>query len=474
MYFTILKYALKTVKQANGYLNRNKDKLTESERSKKRKLDRYITLGILFVVVASCLFALSPFGALFPSSQTNQTTSSTQTKTVNGISSAAAQAAMNKLNDATMVRISGAASLTRYPDQTTNALSSAAVDEATGKQTYMHGAGQGGVALAAKNTSSNAATPNDASMTCQQAMQKVNSVHSGTSVPGVCGTGPDLFTNFDPGAKDDGWLFSIPLGLTSENANVTTFLNSMIWLALACLVPIIAYMGISYMTGRGQWQFANLLESIPRLLLAAVGVALAGVLADQLIIICNALCDGFMSMVNSVNTGANVTDLVMPSNEWVAWIAILMTIFILLSIAQALAPAAILGNTYGFIGAIVIIGVLNGLFIGLAPKWVATTLSMAVAAQTVMRVILVDLYIVLSPLAIVSAALPGQTGVKFARDWIMGFLSLLAAQFGVVVVIGIGMLILGQYNSEPHDDIVYEIIKWSILALILRTPSIFR
>jgi hypothetical protein len=101
---------------------------------------------------------------------------------------------------------------------------------------------------------------------------------------------------------------------------------------------------------------------------------------------------------------------------------------------------------------------------------------MALTALVIIRILLINVYIILSPLAVIAAGLPGHTGQNFTRQWIMGFLSLLAAQFAQVVALGVGMVVLTTYDNlymAAQGDMGELFIKYGILLLMLRVPTLF-
>ncbi|HTK08392.1 MAG TPA: hypothetical protein VL485_14575, partial [Ktedonobacteraceae bacterium] len=59
----------------------------------------------------------------------------------------------------------------------------------------------------------------------------------------------------------------------------------------------------------------------------------------------------------------------------------------------------------------------------------------------------------------------------FTREWIMGFLSLVASQVAQVVVLCLGLVLLSVVQVDP---LVTELIKYGTITLMLRVPSLFR
>lgn len=459
MSLSLLKYARKATKSCGSYLSKRKSQRTR-ERKTGKVSRRKRLLSLMFTVLNALgllILVLSAAG-----SRSGSTTGTSSAADIPALRQYTA--IVDQGNRLSALQDSANSVLTAYPDDRSSALSSAAIDEKTGNQSYMQDAGNGGVAA-----------PPD----------------SATSCPDLGGIAGDLskygkITDNTPCSNDvkgdlltgsGGWLYAIPVNLTTGNGAIDGVVTVLQALAEALLVLVIMTIGIRIMMGGGGgWSFGELLEILPRLIFSVIAVALCLVLAQELITCANAvtsLCQGAFS-----NTGISVqaTDIIMPLDHWAKYLQILMYCGSAILIAMAIAPLSILGSNFGAWIAAGLIGSAVGLMITRASSFCILGFSMAIAALVIVRILLINVYVILSPLAVIAAGLPGQTGQGFTRQWIMGFLSLLAAQVAQVVTLGVGMVVLDGYEhiyNAASDDMGSLFIKYGILILLLRVPTLF-
>lgn len=479
-----MKYALKAIKIANRYRLRKKAKKKLDSPLRRMSFSHRVTLFVAMIFVAVCLFAVTPDVNTWFSNKTQPAASSSSSIVSSLAGTDASSGAVAVIAQRTMtLRDSGAASLTMYPDKSTNILSSATVDEKTANLSYMRNTGKGGVTSTLSQNTSAANTPaTDPTTICQNEVSQISGMkYVGSNVnlkSSDCAANGDFLTG--TGTGKDGALFQVLPDLTYNNPTVKNLLGAMQLLAWSLLVPLIMLMGVSFMTGRGTFRFADLIESVPRLMLGVIGVVACLPVAQLAIDSVNALCAGFMDVLSSGGNGGNipvgsVISVVMPSNMWLMWILILNALGLALMIANVVAPLMILGNDFGAFISIAILVILYALVPILAPEFIKTSFAMLIAGQVVIRFILIDLYIVLSPIAVISIGLPGQIGVGFAREWIMGFLSLVVSQFAVVAVLGLGIAVQSYYSTTAKEsDMVLLIMQYAILGLVIRVPSLFK
>lgn len=173
-------------------------------------------------------------------------------------------------------------------------------------------------------------------------------------------------------------------------------------------------------------------------------------------------------------------DLLTGNGGWLYAIPLDLTILsystVAILIAIVIAPLSAFGFNYGGFIAALLIGSSTGLMIKNAASFCILGLTMALTALVIIRILLINVYIILSPLAVIAAGLPGHTGQGFARQWIMGFLALLTAQFAQVVTLGVGMVVLTAYDhtyAPAQGDMGGLFIKYGILILMVRVPTLF-
>ncbi len=485
----LLKLLLNAGKKAGRYLNKNRNNTSvQTRKSRKRKLYFYLAF-IAFFFVGFCLVALFAANNGGSNNEVSKAVSSYQQKSLSSLITTQAQASStavdNMLNKETTLRASANAALTAYPANSASTLSSSTVDTKTGLQSYMHAEGEGGIARStiANDTPPAPCKPNsstDFSAKGQDA-GKVPGSEDGGCDQQFSG---DLLTGYQGGGNGfsgNGLLFTYPSNYTvgdSQNPSVvSTLTETMQWIASLCLAPIIALIGFRVMTGAAVMRFANAFEDMPRLVLAVIGVAFSLTFAQQLLLIGQTLTQMVVATALGANPNLDITSIIMPVSQWQGWLIGLIVMGIVFTLAQAVAPAAILGNVYGFLIAI-------GLLLGVEVALIATMhdylilfLSMGLAIQIFIRLITIDLYIILSPLAIMAAALPGRTGESFAKDWLFGFCALLAAQVAQAIVLVIGLELVHIYEQAPsgtYYSVVDQTLKIAVLLLMIRVPGIFK
>ncbi len=367
-------------------------------------------------------------------------------------------------NRLSALQTSADSTLTAYPDDRSVTINSTVIDEKTGNQSYMRDTGNGGVAVATYNIAECPDTTGLTDQTSKYSNMDDPSTHP-THVQG------DLLT----GAG--GWLYNIPLDLTTQNVAIQSFVRTLQTLAEALLVLVIMTIGIRIaMGGSGGWSFGELLEVLPRLVFSVIAVALCLTLAEELITCSNALVALFQAALSSAGTSVAPDNIVMPLSLWGCYLTALSYSGAAIMIAMAIAPLSAFGFNFGGLIAAALVGTSVAFMIKYVSAFCILGLTMALTALVIIRILLINVYIILSPLAVIAAGLPGHTGQGFARQWIMGFLSLLAAQFAQVVTLGVGMVMITTYDSlykAGQGDMGELFIKYGILLLMLRVPTLF-
>lgn len=470
----LLKYARKAIKSRGSYLSKRKTQRTRERKTGKAPRRKRV-LSFMFTVLSVLgLLILVLSAAGLRSGSTTGTSSATNIPALQQYTAIVGQGTrLSALQD------SADSVLTAYPDDRSSDLSSAAIDEKTGNQSYMRDAGNGGVSTAG---------PNVPQVTSQQAQAIDNSTgcpdlgslgsplakygHLNTNTPCSNDVTGDLLT------RSGGWLYAIPLDLTTKNGAIQKFVEVLQTLAEALLVLVIMMIGIRIMMGGGGgWSFGELLEILPRLIFSVIAVALCLTLAEELITCANAVTSLIQGSFGNASAFEQVAaDIIMPLSHWQKYLMMLSYCGAAIPIAMAIAPLSFAGINFGGYIAAGLVGSSVGLMIDHASSFCILGFSMALTALIIVRILLINVYIILSPLAIIAAGLPGQIGQGFTRQWIMGFLGLLAAQVAQVVTLGVGMVVLTEYNLLYHasgGDIGALFIKYGTLILMLRVPTLF-
>jgi hypothetical protein len=454
----LLKYARKATKSCELYLSERKSRRSGGRKTGKASRRKRLRSFVLTALSVSGLLILVLSAAGLQSGATTGNSSATDIPALQQYT-----AIMGQGNRLSALQASADSTLTAYPDDSSGELNSAMIDEKMGKQAYVRGAGNGGVS----------AMPNIAA--CPDMGSLGNSVSQygkiSSSPPGSTPVQGDLLTG------DGGWLYAIPLDLTTQNVAIQSFVQILQTLAEALLVLVIMMIGIRIaMGGGGGWSFGELLEVLPRLVFSVIAVALCLILAEELISCANALVALFQGVLSSAGTSVAPDNIVMPLSLWGCYLNALSYSGAAIMISMAIAPLSILGNNFGGYIAAALIGTSVAFMIKYSSAFCIFGLTMAHTALVIIRIFLINVYIILSPLAIIAAGMPGHTGQGFARQWIMGFLSLLAAQFAQVVTLGVGMVMLTAYDHTyvaAQGDMGELFIKYGILLLMLRVPTLF-
>jgi hypothetical protein len=418
-------------------------------------------LAIAIFIVGLFLFAISPLGAHFSTAQQKDTTAVTEAKAY-----AAIKAAVQPYNKAATLKSSASAALTAYPaTNSSNALSSSVIDEQTGNLSYEHGMGKGDETLPGNSNNSNDESGNCGGITISGQGHKQSQSFTIPSCPTYAPDAADFMTG------NNGIVFQFPAALTTDNTVVQTALGIVQVIAFACIAPLIVLIGLNVISGAITTRFANGIEALSRLVPAGIGIGFSLELVRFVFNLESALSQTF----KSVFTNVDVASVILPTNTWQSTLILFLSLGIGLVIAKSFAPllVEVLGSgiTFGvFIAVAAEAGIYTALLLEI-PKLILVIFSMVLCVQILMRIVLVNFYIIMSPLAIVASILPGREGASFTRNWVMGFLSLVASQFAQVAVLLLGLMLLSVVND---GGVVHELIKYGIFTLMLRVPSIFR
>jgi hypothetical protein len=426
-------------------------------------------LAIAIFIVGLSLFAISPLGAHFSTAQQKDTTAATEASAY-----AAIKAAVQPYNKATTLRSSASAALTAYPAaNSSNALSSSTIDQQTGNLSYQRGMGKGDETLSGNSNNSNDDSGACGDLTIAPSAKGHNASFSIPSCPTYAPSTHDFMTG------DNGIVFQFPAALTTDNPVVQAALGVVQIIAFACIAPIIVLIGLNVMSGAITTRFANGVEALSRLVPAGVGIAFSLVLVRFVFNLEGVLTQALKSVFSNVD----VASVIPPASSWLDTLVLFLGLGIGLVIAKSVAPLTItiLGNgiTIGaFIAVAAEIGI-YGIILKFLPSLILVVFAMALCVQILMRIVLINFFVIISPLAIVASVLPGREGVSFTRNWMLGFFSLLASHFSQVIVLLLGLILLNAVDVKVHFGIievglVQELIKYGILSLMLRVPSLFR
>ena len=487
---TLVKNALGAIQRTLVHGNR-----MACQKKRQKLCGKRLTLCVATLFAGICLLSMA--ASATGGSTAKQTPQDAPTSTeVKGL--AAPSTVISAAKRETTLSTSTSATLTMYSDKSSDAAPSyIVVDESTKNQSYsLYGSKREVTALT--DTSK-------ASQTSQASMASINATVCplptgikilkrlkyfgpiGAVIIGqltavvsdqVCkGVPKDFLTS------QNGILFTFPEPLTTGSVAIQNLVKIMQGVALLFLTPVIMLIGLSFitqftnMTRIGIVSYPQALESLPRLVLSLIGVSVAWLLADQMLQFGSQILSALWATFQGAGlTLDDINNMVFPAVIWKGWLVYLFIIGIIMLSAQVIAPLAVLGNTFGAVISIALVAAITPMIVTDAGSFVVLALSMALGAGILVRIILIDFYIILSPLAMIAAGLPGQMGVKFARDWIYGFCSLIVSQIAQVAALGVGMVVLAEYGvvAGTTSNILGEFIKFATLAIMLRVPGMFK
>jgi hypothetical protein len=408
------------------------------------------------------LFALSPWGG--------EAHSSGQQKDTTNQMLANAYAQFNVMaqpyNKAATLRNSASAELTSYPSAASStSLSSSTIDEQTGNLSYLRGMGKGDESL---SNSPNAS-----------GCQNYTISGSGGGQSGSFSLPPCPVYTADPNdfiTGTNGILFTFPTDYTTQNQAVQAALGVFQAVAAAVIVPILVLIGMNVMTGAITTRFAQGVEAFTRFVPAVAAIAVIPSLVTFLFNVEGALTQAMMGAFG----GTDISTVLLPISSWLPTLQLFLGLGIGILIAKSFTPLLVevigTGVTFGVFIAVAFEAILYGVMVAEIPMLILVFFGMALAIQLLMRLVLINLYIILSPLAIVAAALPGRQGVGFTREWIMGFLALVFSQMAQVIALFLGLLVVSTINQKGADStgMLAELAKYGTLTLMMRVPSVFR
>jgi hypothetical protein len=301
----------------------------------------------------------------------------------------------------------------------------------------------------------------------------------GTTLPfQIPATNDWLTGNLNPDGTyiSGGTAFQTDMGLTSDNGGVDSLLKGVEGIVGSILVIAFSIAGYKILGGSIGFRYADALETLPRTILAVIAALLSLTFVDFVIQLNNGLCNVMLSFVPQASRV--VTVFVVPSQNWLIY----LVGFILANVAMIIAALIIaLPGVGTLFGAAVagILGTAGALVYLLSFRWaIVAILSIMLAVQLAMRMILIDIFVVLSPLAIVCWAFPIRSLQEIARAWCMGFLKTVFVQFVQVTCICIGMMTIPSPNLSnigqifTGTNLMGFIGPVAILWLTVRMPRI--
>jgi hypothetical protein len=254
-----------------------------------------------------------------------------------------------------------------------------------------------------------------------------------------------------------------------------SFLAAITLLLLA--IPF-AFAGIEIMRGLASENHAKAVELLGKILLVAIAIISSWTVITWLIQLEDAITQSSHTLIQ-----ANYVPIAIPSSNWECYTKQFFQTLYNMNIDTTYNTAN--GdpndptNAYAQNMATATLTLIENL-----PDYILTLLSILLAIQLVLRLALLNLYIIISPLAIFCGAMPGKIGSSVAIAWLKGFASLLAVQFiQMLMLILIGQLLVGSLfadvgltGSPPTDWaglLFLKMIPISVMVMTLNVPRLF-
>ncbi len=313
--------------------------------------------------------------------------------------------------------------------------------------------------------------------------------------------GADLAPSQSPNAGkiqdpigDDAFMFFTRPDLTVGQDGVKQLWTGGVAIVDAFIVLLILFNGIRIMVSGSMFRYADVAESIPRILVALIAAHISLALVSILIGLNNGLCSAFLTWANTLQTHSTN----MPGA--ISFKSIFGDSFkkILTGSGGGLL-SGIAGTVKGLftdgIGGAVngaISGLLSGLF-GILPylilELLALTMSAMLFGQLIVRILLIDLFTVISAPCIACWALPGRSGQGATSFWLQGMFGTVMSQFLQTVGIIVSMFVfdnifkvidgklpgfMGKDSLMAGVNLSQLIVYIAFLWFIIRMPTLFR
>lgn len=245
------------------------------------------------------------------------------------------------------------------------------------------------------------------------------------------------------GPAGRGHLFYTYIEDTEGLPQIRTLFGVMEGLAFLLIAPSVMLLGYQLMVGASTFRYAGALEGLSNVALGIVAVGVSFQLVHLLIQLENRSAAGILALhsghpfpkitINGTpipyslagEPATSYRGIVIPMSRWGCTINDFMGIF-----SQSFV-ASTLGSVIPFIGGLAhLAGLVTNIsdLIRRSGEMVLTILSFLLWLQMFVRIVLVNYYILMAPLAFGCWALPGGVGQRVVRLWCKGFLTVLFVQ----------------------------------------------
>jgi hypothetical protein len=327
--------------------------------------------------------------------------------------------------------------------------------------------------------------------------------HDACDAQGNCYPDGSAFTNGqstsagkiqDP-IGDDAFMFFTRPDLTVGQDGIKQLWAGGVAIVDAFIALLILFNGIRIMVSGSMFRYADVAETIPRVLVALIAAHISLALVSILIGLNNNLCSAFLAEANKLQ----------PNSEHMPGVISFKSIFSdsfkkILSGGSGGGLLSGIGGAFknlftGNIGGAIsdaIGGLLAGLF-GILPylilELMALTMSAILFGQLIVRILLIDLFTVISAPCIACWALPGRSGQGATSFWLQGMFGSVMSQFLQTVGIVVSMFVfdkifevidgklpgfMGKDSLMAGVNLSQLIVYIAFLWFIIRMPTLFR
>jgi hypothetical protein len=321
-------------------------------------------------------------------------------------------------------------------------------------------------------TPANPVAPRD---TCDQ---QGNCYPDGTTY--VTGSAPSAGNIKNPVA-DDALLFFTRPDLTVGQRGVQLLWAGGVAIVDVFIVLLVSLHAVRIMTSGSMFSYADVAESIPRILVGVIAAHISLALIGILLGLNNGLCSAFLGWANT--TGIHATNL--PDNGNLSFKGIFADAFSGMTGWKNLVLDIIPG-----VGQFNIIASLMEQLPRMILQLVALTMSIMLFAQLIIRLLLIDLFTVISAPCLACWGLPGRSGQPVTSFWLQGAIGAILSQVLQTVGVIVSQFIFDNifnivqqhspgFFTSTNDmingpDLIKLVVYIAMLWFILRLPALFR
>lgn len=279
--------------------------------------------------------------------------------------------------------------------------------------------------------------------------------------------------------KDEPGHFFVTYPIDTYNLQAMQSLSTIMQGAgFALLAPVILLMGYQLLWASWTYSYAKILGLFPQLLLSVMALAASHLLIQMLIDLENNINQGLLALHTEfpfppITINGNQVPLILQGDASTSLRGIIMPIsrwgcqanrFV--GVLEGKFLSDVLGSAVPFVGGLIKLAgtIVDAVeVVKMLGDLILCVMSISLCAQVLFRIILLNYYILISPVAFACWALPAGVGQGVVNQWFKGFFSLLFVQTFQIFVVVTLPLILPALPDMPWDGT--NILKTIILQL---------